>query len=93
MQVLSKTVVMFKHSIQKLSQKLLTPMWDSFNFDDTGISLLVFLSRTNLKADDNYVTCKKVKKFIIVLDFLKAFIRYFILLAALRKVFCKVPMF
>ena len=63
-------------------------MWDSFNFDDTGISLLVFLSRTNLKADDNYVTCKKVKKFIIVLDFLKAFIRYFILLAALVRSQC-----
>ena len=35
------------------------------NIDDSGISLLVFLSRTNLKMHNIFVTLKMVKKVII----------------------------
>ena len=42
------------------------------NLDDSGISLSVFPSRTNLKLHNIYVTPKIVKKVIMSLDFLKA---------------------
>ena len=42
------------------------------NLDDSGISLPVFPSRTNLKLHDFPVTPKMVKKFIINLDLSKA---------------------
>ena len=41
------------------------------NLDDSGISLPVFPSRTNLKLHDIYVTPKMVKKVIMNLDFSK----------------------
>ena len=42
------------------------------NLDDSGISLPVFLSRTNLKLHNISVTRKMVKKVIMVLDLPKA---------------------
>ena len=42
------------------------------NLDDSGISLSVFPSRTNLKLHDIYVTPEIVKKFIINLDLSRA---------------------
>ena len=42
------------------------------NLDDSGISLPVFPSRTNLKLHNIYVTPKMVKKFIMNLDLPKA---------------------
>ena len=42
------------------------------NLDDSGISLLVFPSRTNLKLHNIYVTPKMVEKFIMNLDLSKA---------------------
>ena len=42
------------------------------NHDDSGISLPVFPSRTNLKLDNISVTPKMVKKVIMNLDLLKA---------------------
>ena len=42
------------------------------NLDDSGISLPVFPSRTNLKLHDFSVTPKMVKKFIVNLDLSKA---------------------
>ena len=42
------------------------------NLDDSGISLPVFLSRTNLKLHNISVTPKMVKKVIMNLDFSKA---------------------
>ena len=42
------------------------------NLDDSGISLPVFPSRTNLKLHNIYVTPKMVKKFIMNLDLSKA---------------------
>ena len=41
------------------------------NFDDSGISLPVFSSRTNLKLHDISVTLKMVKKVIMSLDLSK----------------------
>ena len=41
------------------------------NFDDSGISLPVFPSRTNLKLHNIYVTPKMVKKIIMNLDLSK----------------------
>ena len=38
------------------------------NLDDFGISLTVFLSRTNLKLHNISITCKMVKKLIMDLD-------------------------
>ena len=38
------------------------------NFDDSGISLLTFPSRTNLKLQNIFVTLKMVKKVITILD-------------------------
>ena len=43
------------------------------NLDDSGISLPVFLSRTNLKLHNIYVTPKMVKKLIMSLDLSMAF--------------------
>ena len=42
------------------------------NLDDSGISLPVYLSRSNLKLDNISVTPKMVKKVIINLDLSKA---------------------
>ena len=42
------------------------------NLDDSGISLPVFPSRTNLKLHNISVTCKMVKKVIMNLDLSKA---------------------
>ena len=42
------------------------------NLDDSGISLLIFPSRTNLKFHNTSVTPKMVKKFITNLDLKKA---------------------
>ena len=42
------------------------------NFDDSGISLTVFPSRTNLKSHNISLTPKMVKKVIIILDLSKA---------------------
>ena len=42
------------------------------NLDDSGISLLVFPSRTNMKLDNIYVTPKMVRKVILNLDLSKA---------------------
>ena len=42
------------------------------DLDDSGISLLVFSSRTNLKLHNITVTLKMVKKVITHLDYLKA---------------------
>ena len=42
------------------------------NLDDSGISLSVFLSRTNLKLHNNSITPKMVKKFIMKLYLSKA---------------------
>ena len=44
----------------------------NFNLDDSGISLPVFTSRTNLKLHNISVTPKMVKKVIINLDLSKA---------------------
>ena len=44
----------------------------NFNFDDSGISLPVFLSRTNLKLHNISITLKMVKKVITNLDSSKA---------------------
>ena len=44
----------------------------NFSLDDSGISLPVFLSRTNLKLHNISVTSKMVKKVITNLDLLKA---------------------
>ena len=41
------------------------------NLDDSGISLTVFLSRTNLKLQNISVTPKMVKKIIMSLDLSK----------------------
>ena len=43
-----------------------------YDLDDSGISLLVFSSRTNLKLHNITVTLKMVKKVITHLDYLKA---------------------
>ena len=43
------------------------------NLDDSGISLPIFLSRTNLKLHNISVTPKMVKKIIMNLDLSKAF--------------------
>ena len=42
------------------------------NLDNSGISLPVFLSRTNLKLHNISITAKMVKKFIMNLDLSKA---------------------
>ena len=42
------------------------------NLDDSGISLPVFPSRTNLKLHNISVTPKMVRKFVMNLDLLKA---------------------
>ena len=42
------------------------------NLDDSGISLRVFLSRTNLKLHNISVTPKMVRKVVMGLDLLKA---------------------
>ena len=42
------------------------------NLDDSGISLTVFPSRTNLKSHNISLTPKMVKKVIIILDLSKA---------------------
>ena len=42
------------------------------NLDDSGISLPVFHSRTNLKLHNISITAKMVKKFIMNLDLSKA---------------------
>ena len=42
------------------------------NLDDSGISLPIFPSRTNLKQHNIFVTPKMVKKFIINLDLTEA---------------------
>ena len=44
----------------------------NFNLDDSGISLPVFLSRTNLKLHNISITLKMVKKVITNLDSSKA---------------------
>ena len=46
---------------------------DYSNLDDSGISLPVFPSRTNLKLHNIFVTPRMVKKVITNLDLLKAF--------------------
>ena len=42
------------------------------NFDDLGVSLPVFLSRTNLKLHNISITAKKVRKVIMNIDSSKA---------------------
>ena len=42
------------------------------NLDDSGVSLPVFPSRTNLKLHNIFVTSKMVRKVVMNLDFLKA---------------------
>ena len=44
------------------------------NLNDSGIPLPVFLSRTNLKLHNIYLTTKIVKKVITNIDFSKAFV-------------------
>ena len=53
------------------------------NLDDSGISLPLFLSRTNQKLHDISVTPKMVKKVITNLHLLKASDRDFILVVVL----------
>ena len=49
---------------------------NNFNVDDSGISLPVFCSRTNLKLHNISVTRKMVTKVITNLDSSKSFIKY-----------------
>ena len=55
------------------------------NLDDSGISLPVFLSRTNLKVHNISVSPKMVKKVIINLDLSKASGRDFIPMIVLKN--------
>ena len=55
------------------------------NLDDSGISLCVFCSRTNLKLQNTSVTPKMVKKVIINLDLSKASGPAFIPLVVLKN--------
>ena len=55
------------------------------NLDDSGISLLVFPSRTNLKLQNISVTSKMVKKVIMNLDLSKAFGPNCILVVVLKN--------
>ena len=54
------------------------------NLDDSGISLPVFLSRTNLKLHNISVTSKMVKKVITKFDLLKASDPYYIPVVVLK---------
>ena len=56
----------------------------SSNFDDSGISLPVFLSRTNLKLHNISVTSKMVKKVITKFDLSEASDPYCIPVAVLK---------
>ena len=47
-------------------------MFKNYNLDDSGISLTVFPSRTNLKLHNTSVTPKRVKRFITNHDLSKA---------------------
>ena len=55
------------------------------NLDDSGISLPVFASRTNLKLHNNAITPKMVKKVITNLDSSKASGPDYILVMVLKK--------
>ena len=55
------------------------------NLDDTGISLPVFPSSTDLKLHDVPVTPKMVKKFIMNLDWSKASIPDFVPVVVLQN--------
>ena len=59
------------------------------NPDDSGISLPIFPSRTNLKLHNNYVTPKMVKKVITNLDASKASFHDCITVVVLRIVSLK----
>ena len=57
----------------------------NFNLNESGISLPVFSSRTNLKLHNIYVPPKMVKKFLKKLDSSKAFGPDSILVAVLKN--------
>ena len=55
------------------------------NLDDSGISLPVFPSRTNLKLHNISITSKMVKKFIINIDLSKVYSSDFIPVVILKN--------
>ena len=64
----------------------------NFNLDDSGISLPVFPSRTNLKLHNISVTLKMVKKVITNLGLSKAFVPDCIPVVVLKNCEAEVPL-